>query len=156
MSETNPFVFELSEVIEYSKGGDFFKTAQLEFTGPNMAVYDLVNELSGYVFKAIMDMRQFVDKEEKEEEEEENPQKTTPTNEAPPQMIKAIFLMSKTVKFSNVAAVCKRIFLKTGTYDGETKIKENLFSKISIDDYNRLIFEYCSAFIVPSLLSEGD
>ena len=140
-------IFNLSETIEYAKDGDFQKTASLEFIGPNMEVYEKSLELSQFVTRAMMDSQDYYKKQDNIEDKEEDSKMTSDA-------MKIILMSSKSVKFSDIANCCKKLFLKVGTYDGEVKLKDTVFSKMSIDDFTSLVCEYIANFIFPSLFSQ--
>lgn len=147
--EENPLIFNLSQEIEYSIKGDFSKTASIEINGPCFEVFDLVSDLSQDVTRAIFDAQSLRDKFG---DNEDSKDKKNIDGEA----MKIILMSSKSVKFSSVAETCKKILLKSGTYDGKEKLKETFFKRISYNDFTRLICDYCANFIFPSLFSEGD
>lgn len=142
-------IYNLSETIEYAKDGDFHKTATIEFTGPSMGVYEMSLELSQYVTRAMMDAQDFLNKQIKSEVEKE--EDSNMTGDA----MKIILMSSKSVKFSDIANCCKKLFLKVGTYDGEVKLKDTIFSKISLEDFISMVCEYIANFIFPSLFSQA-
>lgn len=148
--EANPFIYDLSEKIEYSKDGQFKTTAIIELAGPNMSVFDLATELSQLVMRATLDAQDL-------SERFKNEASSSSSKDVDANAIKMILMSSKSVKFSEIANVSKKLFLKIGTFDGETTLKEAVLNRINIEDYTNLICGYIANFIFPSLFSsEGD
>jgi hypothetical protein len=140
--ENDIFIFQLSKELEYSKSGDFHKTATIEFTPPSMAAFDESVTLGQLVTNAVLDARRFA-----EESTQEQIEQTTPgANE-----IKIILMASKSVKFTEIANAFKALALKTGTTDGETALTESLLKKISIHDMVGMVCGYVANFTFPSL-----
>lgn len=142
-----PLIFNLTELVEYSKKGDFHKTATFELNGPGMDVFDLTSELSQLVMRALMDAQEYSERLVSNE----TPPDSSPEMSA--DAIKVILLSSKNVKFSSIADVCRKLFVRVGTYDGEVKLKDSVFCKLSISDFTRLVCSYIANFIFPSLFS---
>lgn len=143
-------LFNLSQTVEYSKAGDFCKTATLEFTGPTMQVFDLSSEISQLVMRAVLDAKDLADKFSSNNEK-------SASDSMNAEAIKIILLSSKSVKFSELAELCKKLFEKVGTFDGEVNLKASVMDKLSINDFTKIICEYISNFIFPSLFStEGE
>ncbi|MCK5019193.1 MAG: hypothetical protein KAS32_19190 [Candidatus Peribacteraceae bacterium] len=145
--ETNPYVFNLSEVVEYSRDGEFHQTASLEFSAPTMAEFELAAELSQLVMQATLDARKFAP----DKDEEADDQDLTPD------AVKMLLLASQSVKFTDIADVFKKLAVRIGTVDGKTPLASGVLSKISIDDFTGMICGYIANFTFPSLFSgEGE
>ena len=145
--ETNPYIFNLSNTVEYSKGGDFHQTATLEFRAPGMDEFDLVSDLAQLVMRATLDARQLVPEDQEETKDEE----------ATPDAVKIILLASKEVKFSEVASLFKKLAFRICTVDGITPLVENVLKKISLEDFTEMVCGYIANFTFPSLFSgEGE
>ena len=146
--EKNPFIYQLSEKIEYSKNGQFYETATIELKAPSMKVFDLSTKLSQLVMRATLDAKDFA--EDYKSEESTNQEVGTAG-------IKMILMSSKSVSFSDISNVSLKLFLKVGTFDGETKLKEAIINRLDIEDYTDMICGYIANFIFPSLFStEGE
>lgn len=143
--EQNPFIYNLSETLEYTKDGDFSKTATLEFVGPSMSCFDLSSQLSQLVMRAMLDAQDFSEKFKSAQTSQAQAQ------EIDGKAVKMILLASKSVAFAEVAEVAKNLFVKVGTYDGKTKLRMAAFNSISIDDFVEIICGYIANFIIPSL-----
>ena len=148
--EANPFIYNLSEKIEYSKAGQFLETASIELIGPNMSVFDLTVELSQLVMRATLDAQDLAERFGDDNRDRSN-------QDVDSNAIRMILLSSKSVKFSEIADVTKKLFLKVGTFDGEVKLKEAILNRLKIQDYTNMVCGYIANFIFPSLFSsEGD
>lgn len=143
--ESNPFIYDLSETLEYTKDGDFSKTASLEFVGPSMSCFDLSSQLSQLVMRAMLDAQDFSEKFKSAQTSQAQAQ------EIDGKAVKMILLASKSIAFAEVAEVAKNLFVKVGTYDGKTKLKKVAFDKIMIDDFIEIVCGYIANFIIPSL-----
>lgn len=143
-------LYQLSETIEYSKGGDFYKTATLELSPPSMKVFDQSTRLSQLVMRAMMDVKEIADRFKGSESE------SSGNDQIDGASIKMILLSSKTVSFSEIAEVCKDLFTKVGTYDGTEPLKPAVYEKLKIDDFIMLICDYIANFTFPSLFSGGE
>lgn len=154
--ENNPYIFNLSSVVEYSKGGDFHKTATLELYGPTMPVFELSSAISQMVMRAVLDARSLSEEVKPEQLKEESEVDKNIDEVMDVTAMKVILLSSKNVKFSDLAMACKKLFVKVGTFDGEVKLKTAVLDKISVDDYTRLVCEYVVNFIFPSLFSSPE
>lgn len=149
--ENNPYIFNLSDVVEYTKAGDFHKTATFELLGPTMSVFDLSSAISQMVVRAVLDARTLTDGANTEPLNDNNSNDSEGGMDI--EAMKVILLSSKSVNFSDLASLCRKLFLKVGTFDGEVKLKGAVLDKMSVDDYTRLICEYIVNFIFPSLFS---
>lgn len=141
--ETNPYIFNLSDTVEYSKDGDFQKSATLEFRSPTMNEFDLASDLAQLVMRATLDARQFIPEDKTEIKDED----------VTPDAVKIILLASKDVKFSEVADVFKRLAFQICTVDGKTPLVENVLNKISMEDFIEMVCGYIANFTFPSLFS---
>lgn len=151
--ENNPYVYNLSENIEYSKNGEFKTTAQLEFIGPNMATFDIASDLTQKVMQAFMDATSLRDVFKNVE----RPKADSNDEGLDAGAVKMILLQSKSVRFADVAKICKNLFTEVGTYDGSTKVKIAVLERLKIEDFTGAVCGYIANFIVPSLFSaEGD
>lgn len=144
--EQNPYIYNLSNTVEYTKDGDFAKTATIELHGPTMAVFDLSSQLSQLVMRAMLDAQDLKDKFNSDEVSVEQAAASIDDK-----AVKMILLASKSVKFSDVADICKKLFVKVGTYDGKLSLRDAAFRNISISDFTEMICGYIANFIIPSL-----
>ena len=146
--EQNPYIFNLSQTVEYSKDGDFHKSASLEFTAPSMDDFDLAIELSQLVMRATLDARDIIPTDEKEVAEEAD---------VTAESIKMILLASKNVKFSEIADVFKRLVPHVCVVDGTHPLSAGVIRKLSISDFTEMLCGYIANFTFPSLFSgEGE
>lgn len=136
---------KLSKELEFSKGGEFKETAELEFSCPTMATFDESSDLSQMVMNALMDAGKNAPKDTKPEEGADG--------EMDAEAIKIVLMSATNIKFKDVAKCFKGLALKCGTYDGEEPLSESVFDKLEIEDFTRCICEYVANFIIPSLLS---
>lgn len=141
------FLFQLSQKLEYSKAGDFHNTATIELEPPSMNVFDESSALSQLVMRAVLDAREYADALGGGD------QNVADRSDVDAAAIKMILMSSKNVKFSEVAEICKALFIKVGTYDGEKKLTLIAFKRMTIDDFVELCCGYIANFIWPSLFS---
>ncbi len=66
--------------------------------------------------------------------------------------IKMLLFISQDVKVRDIAKVFKKLACKTAKLDGEEKMKDSYFARMSRNDFIRMICEYASFFTFPSLL----
>lgn len=144
--EKDVFIFNLSNTVEYSKDGDFAKTATIELTGPSMENYDLSYELSQLVMRAMMDAQDYQHKFKTTETTAEQAAASVDAK-----AVKMILMASKSVSFGKVAQVATNLFQKVGTYDGKVSLKPVFFNRMSIIDFTDLVCGYIANFIIPSL-----
>lgn len=144
--EQSPYIYNLSSLLEYTKDGDFAKTATLEFQGPTMAVFKLSSKLSQLMMRAMMDSkRDEAGQENKDITAEEAIASIDET------VVKMVLMRSSSVEFSEVADVAIKLFCQVGTYDGKLKLRETAFNSISVKDFTELVCGYIANFIIPSL-----
>lgn len=147
--ESNPYIFNLSNTVEYSKDGEFHQTATLEFRAPSMDEFDLASDLSQLVMRATLDARKLALDEQDEQ--------VVKDEEATPDAVKIILLASKDVKFSEVASIFKKLAFRICTVDGKTLLVESVLKQISLEDFTEVVCGYIANFTFPSLFSgEGD
>lgn len=157
--EENPYIFRLSNVIEYTVNGDFQKTAEIVLRGPSMDEFDLSGRLSQLVVRAMMEA-QTLNKafksldaetiraareamaEKKEKDDDENSDADS---------IMMIIMSSNSVQISEVANICRRLFVKVGTYDGKHPLRETVFRSMKVEDFTKMMAGYIANFISPSL-----
>lgn len=147
MTEQNPFIFDLSETVEFAKDGDFSKTASIELKGPSMQTFDLSSQLSQLIMQAMIDIQELQGRFRKEELSS-----IEEAGEIDGKAIRMVLMASKNVSFSEISEVAKKLFVKVGTYDGKTPIKKIFFDRISINDFTSMVCGYIANFIFPSLL----
>lgn len=143
MSDT--LIFKLSKTIEYSRDGNFVKTATLELEAPSMNCFDEALELSQAVMKAVMDAADIAGSAEENSVKQEG----AISRDA----MRMLLLSSNRVPFKDVSKICRNLFVKVGTYDGKTSLINDTFKKLSVSDFSNMIFDYCANFIFPSLFS---
>ena len=144
--ETNPYIFNLSDTVEYSKDGEFHKTATLEFRAPTMDEFDFASDLAQLVMRATLDARQYSDENQEQEDQDI-------TSDA----MKIILFASEKVKFSEVAKAFKILAFQICTTDGETSLVENVLNRIPMGDFIEMVCGYIANFTFPSLFSgEGE
>lgn len=144
--EQNPFIYNLSSTIEFTKDGDFSKTATIELSGPSMSVFDISSQLSQLVMRAMLDAQSLQDRFKDTEVSAEQAAASVDDK-----AVKMILMASKSVSFAEVAEVTKKLFVKVGTYDGKTPLRDTVFRSISINDFTEMICGYIANFIIPSL-----
>lgn len=149
------FIFYLSEEIRYSKGGNpDCKTATLEFRPPTMHEFDELIGLKQVVTSCIKDVS-MGEREGIENKDIENAEESDNPTGADLEMV---FFSSKNIPFTSISKKFRALSKKTGTFDGEISITDNIYNtRIKLKDYIRLVCEYVSFFITPSIFSsEGE
>lgn len=159
--EQNPYIFQLSNVIEYTKDGDFCQTAELYLRGPSMDEYNLSGRLAQFVTRAIVEAQelnqviQSLDAETiraaREAAAEKKKKDGKDQEEKESGMAMMAIMSSKSIKISEVADICKKLFVRVGTYDGKLPLREAVFKSISVNDFTRMMSGYIENFITPSL-----
>lgn len=150
--ENNPYVYMLSQKLEYSRDGDFFSTGQLEFKTPSFSDYKLSYKLSQLVMGALLDMTKHsdtlknLDTKDKNKKTEDNMDSNT---------IKMMLMSSSIVDFSEIVDVCFELFSSVGTFDGKTSIKPAVLQRLPLEVITDIVCGYIANFIYPSLFSEG-
>lgn len=148
--EQEPYIFELSETIEFTRDGDFSKTASFILGGPTSAEFALSTKISQYVTQATLDAQRY--KTAFADTGQAAAAPTTKNDAAEsPDSIKLILFSSKNVAFADIAEACKALFIKRGTFDGKTPLNAAAFNKISVNDFTDMICGYIANFIFPSL-----
>lgn len=144
--EKDPYVYQLSEVIKVSKGGEFIDTATIELNAPTMDVFDEAGEFEQLV------MRAFMSHADKAQEGAEAPE----TIKSPkPAEIKIILMASKDVSISDVSKAFIRLAVKVGYVDKDVPLVDSHFKKMEREDFMNMLCGYVSNFTFPSLFSGG-
>lgn len=146
--EKDTMIFQLSSTLQYSKKGDFVDTATLEFKAPSMNEYDDASDFAQYIMGAIMEQQKNTTPEEMEVAMSATAQNDS---ELDPEGLRIVLMAAKNVRFREIAATFKKLSLKVGTCDGETKLTDDLISKMTPADWTRCVCEYAVNFITPSL-----
>ena len=137
-------IFKLSSEAEYTKDGDFTKTASLEFAAPSMACFEEASDFQQLVARAFMSAAKASG-----EVADPNAKAETPTGKE----IKIILNASDSVRFTHVAAAFRTLACKVGTFDGVTPMLEDHFAKLDMKDFENMICEYIANFTFPSLFA---
>lgn len=143
--EKNVFILNLSETLEYSKKGEFEKTATLEFMPPSMLCEKEAMRLAQLVMRATIDAKDLAAGQEQSQTDQSIDEEA----------VKILLMSSKSVPFSDVSEAFKTLACKVCTCDGETKVTETLLSKLSLSDYMRALTGYVANFTFPSLFNSG-
>ena len=144
--DDNVYVYDLAKEIEYSRDGDFVKTAIFEFKAPSMSCFKEASRLSQLVMRALIDAQGAIKQDDSVTQEQ---LEQTMDLDA----VRMLLFMSKSVDFENVAEVFKDLAIKVGTTDGKTPLTKTLFEKLDIDDFIGVICGYVANFTMPLLLS---
>jgi len=143
-----PYIYQLKELLEYSKDGKFESTGEIIFDPPSMSNLDEVSDfeqiLMGAIISAGKSQKDMVDNSE---EEEGGPMKTPTANE-----IRMLLFIGQDVSVKKIVKVFKLVALKTGRLDEKIKLKESHFAKMDRKDFIDMLCGYASFFTFPSLL----
>lgn len=140
-------VFNLSEPLEYAKAGGLETTYSLEIAPPAPKYHELVMPLAQKVTRAMLESRKLlVDDKPIEQQEADSSPEDGP--QIPVDGIRIMLLASST-PFDEFVKPFLKILQKTCTMDGEVKITQSLFDRLSIKDKNELLFEYVANFTIP-------
>lgn len=145
--------FQLTQELTYSKAGKHETTATIIMHAPSMETFDEATNLGQLVMRAFADSQERTDVggfskemiEEAKEKVDEGFDGST---------IKMIVMSSKSIKFVDVANEFKRLAVKTCFVATDLSIKNPMFDKMDLNDFTRMVCEYISNFIAPSLFSE--
>lgn len=141
--ENNVFILDLSATLEYSKKGEFEKTASLEFAPPSMLCEKEAMRLAQLVMRATIDAKDLAAGQEQQKADQSVDEEA----------VKILLMSSKSVPFSDVSEAFKALACKVCTCDGELKVTEALLAKLSLADYMRALTGYVANFTFPSLFS---
>ena len=142
--EKDTMIFNLSKKLEYSKGGDFAETASLEFRAPGMNEYDEIADLSQLIMGAMVSARSTASEKDikaSQENKDSQEEMTVPA-------LRSTLLAGQAIKFKDIAACFRRLACVLGTTDGSVKITDTLLDKMSIQDFNDMLCEFCINFIL--------
>lgn len=147
------YIFNLSKLLKYGgKEGQFEETGQIEFTPPNMNIFEESSELEqlcmGAMISATKNASEEKRKEKKEEDEDEDKMPTASE-------IRMILFSSQDIKFTQIAKAFKKIAYKTGKLDDKVLLTETLIQKMELADFKDMICGYTAFFVFPSLTREG-
>jgi hypothetical protein len=149
--EKNKFVFNLSEELEYSKAGNFVKTASLELRAPGMNEYDESMDLAQGIMSALVEISKGQALSEDAVQKAREMLETDSNKMTGGEIIPAL-LSSRTVKFKDTAKCFRKLLVLVGTTDGEVLLTEDLINGLNPQDFTNLLGEYAANFIVPSLI----
>lgn len=138
-------VFNLSEPLEFSKGGEFETTYSLEIAPPSPKDYDLVMALAQKVTRAMLEAQRAFAGITPEAGDRED------AGELNAEGIRML-LLSSTISISEYMESFKKLLTQTCTLDGTVKLKADLFEKIGIADRTNLLCEYAVNFVIPLAL----
>jgi hypothetical protein len=148
--EKNTFIFNLSEELEYSKSGNFVKTASLELRAPGMNEYDESMDFAQGILAAIMEVgrnQNFSEEDLEKARKKSDTEKSMTADEIIP-----VLLASRNVKFKDTATYFKKLLVLVCTTDGIVYLTSDLINKLNPQDFTKLLGEYAANFIVPSLI----
>ena len=151
--EQDQYSYKLGAALKFAKGGDFEETFTLEMAAPSMSEYDEVADLSQVVMSAMMNAAKSnldIDKEALVSGD------SVEDVSISPQELRMAMLAAPSVKYKGVAKKFRLLATKVGTCDGKIKLKESHLNKLSIADFEGLMFGYIAHFICPSLFSVGE
>ena len=157
--EQNPYIFRLSNVIEYTVDGDFQKTAEIVLRGPSMDEFDLSGRLSQLVFRAMTEAQTLnqafksldADTIKAARDAAAEKKRNDPDEDTDADFIRMIMMSSERIQITEVANLCKRLFVKVGTYDGKHPLRETVFRSMTVEDFSNMMAGYIANFISPSL-----
>lgn len=155
---SDSFIFQLSEKIRYSGDGNpDCETATLEFRQPTMREFDELTGLKQVVTSCIKDVS-MGEKKNSESEEIEDKGNDEESDNPTGSDLEMVFFSSKNIPFTSISKKFRALSKKTGTFDGKIPITDNTYNtRIKLEDYIRLVCEYVSFFITPSIFSsEGE
>lgn len=147
------FLYNLKVPLKYStKDKGFAETCTVEFSPPNMNIFDESADFEQLCVGAMMSAAKTIDKTDKSDKsvELEKDEK----DEKPPSAedVKMLLMASKDVKFKDIAKIFKKICVKTAKLDDTIFMKDAHFDKLNIDDFKNMLCGYASFFIFPSLM----
>ncbi len=142
------YIYQLENTIEYSKGGEFVKTGEIEFRPPDISVFDESSDFEQIIMGSIMSAAK---SSKMSDEIDEDKKMEIPT----PYEIRMLLFVSQEIKVKDIATIFKKLVCKTATFDGETKLKMDHFKKFSKDDFLNMMCGYANFFSFPSLLKGG-
>jgi len=145
--EQTPMVFDLSNEIEFSKGGDFERTASITIEGPTFLTMDHVQKIEHFITSAFLKVGQ--ENKTKAEEANTNPEDSKLDAKSIMFMLTSAGIDHKALKDSFVT-MCSHC----ATLDADQKVKMQVshFSQMGYQDIKRFIGEYIENFIIPSVL----
>jgi hypothetical protein len=148
------FLFQLSKELEYSKSGEFVKTATIEFTPPNMSVLNETNAFSQLLMGSLMSAGKLAPDwiVNKSGEEKEAKEIKAPSGDE----IRMMIFASQDIEVNLLCLAFKKIACKCGKLDEQTKIKNSHFDKMKMDDFLDMMCGYAANFTFPSLLKDGE
>ena len=141
------FIYSLKQPLNYYKGGEKLESYQLEITSPSMKTYKYSSKISQMMMSALMDAEKFADRDVKKKEEDID-------KNIPPDALKMMVMTSN----CDLELLRDR-FIKYCTHNCYVSmeegiiIKEEAFDSLSVEDFENLLFGFCSFFIMPSLLN---
>lgn len=145
-------IFKLSKTIEFSRDGDFVKTATINFSEPTIEAYEESMELTEKITLAIFDASTIAAANvDTEKMKKDDAKKDDATSNMDMKALRMMILASNRVKWLDIVDICKRLFSKVGTYEGKTPLNDSLFRNVNPNDITEMIFFYIENFIKPSL-----
>lgn len=141
--------FMLDKVLKYSAKGDFNETGSITMYPPSMDCFEEASDLSQVVMTAFMDARKYATEDAVQEQKKKE-------EDIDADAIKMILFSSTQVKFTHVSKRFNELANKVCEIETGVFLNQDIVSKMDIKDYVRLVCEYISNFILPSLLSAGE
>ena len=141
------YLFNLNDVMQYSKDGDFHETATLEFRPPLMNEYQDTMELAQLVMGAMIEARKYADDSGSENQMAED----SPALNIKPEELQVILLASQEISFIDIVNKFKSLAIKTGTFDGKIKLTEDKLNTLAPKEYTQMVCGYIANFTLPSL-----
>jgi hypothetical protein len=139
------YIYQLKNILKYSKGSDFGDCASIEFTPPDMSILDETGMLEQLVMGAIVSATKGAERSG-----------TAPVKEEDkipgPEEIRMLLMSAQDIKIKDISDIFKVIAIKTGKVDEKIFLTNTLINKLDINDYKEMLFGYIGFFIFPSLL----
>lgn len=146
MKEKEVFIFELSEILEYSKKGNKTETATISMRAPRMPEFNEASRFSQIVTQALMDSQKWAPKGKVKDVVPESDIKAGEVR---------ILLFASDRNIDEVAKRFRALANKVCTLDEEgTPLKDALIDKMDIEDFTKMMCEYVANFIYPSLFKD--
>ena len=147
------YIYELRNVLKYTQRknneADFSETGMIEFDPPSMASYDESSDFKQIIMGAMVSAGRLSPGEK--EDDDDKPQEIPK-----PEEIKAMLFAADIdqVSVRRVSKVFRKLAVKTGRLDDNTKLKDSHIEKLSPLDFEDMLCGYASFFSLPSLLNQ--
>lgn len=151
------FIYELRKILKYTQkknnDADFAETGMIEFYPPSMQSFDEASDFEQIIMGAMVSAgRLNPGKDDKEDDKEDDKPQEIPT----PDEIKAMLFAAdiNQVSVRKVAKVFRKLAVKTGRLDDNTRLKDSHIDKLDRRDFLDMLSGYASFFSLPSLLNQ--